>query len=93
MSFSFPQFDTPNPLAGGSSWVAVFDSYDQRNDDVYYVIIVRDGQREVARFMAQVGLWWAGNDWTGPGFVERLRKELEPIASSGRSNTSYRGSL
>lgn len=82
MAFTYPQFNEP-------TWSAKFDSYDQRNDDVYYIITLPDGKR----FMAQVSVAWAGDDWTTPEFTERLRKELERIAATGTTNTTHRGGV
>jgi hypothetical protein len=93
MSFSWPVFSDPVPLSGGRTWTAQFESYDQRNDDCYYAVTVHEGDRVIGRFMVQVGLWWAGNDWTGPEFVERLAKELGQVAATGHTNTTYTGSL
>lgn len=93
MAFTFPQFGEPIPVDVQRSWTASFDSYDQRNDDVYYVVTLHEAGREVGRFMVQVGLHWAGDDWTGPDFVERLRKEIHRAAATGKTNTSYTGSL
>jgi endonuclease YncB( thermonuclease family) len=93
MAFSFPQFREPMPIDTQRSWTATFDSYDQRNDDVYYVVTIREGGTDVARFMVQVGLYWAGNDWTGPGFIKRLHQELHKVAVTGKTNTSYTGTM
>lgn len=49
--------------------------------------------REAARFMVQVFPYWAGDDWSGPEFVERLRQELHKLAGAGRTNTSYTGAM
>ena len=92
MTFVFPRFDEPTAIDPRRSWTATFDSYDQRNDDAYYVVSVRQDTREVTRFVAQVWLHWAGDDWTGPEFVERLRREVHAVASTGRTNTPYLGS-
>ncbi len=89
MSFTWPEFMQPEPLGDGRSWTAKFDSYDQRNEDCYYVVTVAGG----APFMVKVPLYWAGDDWSGPGFVDRLRDELRSVARGGRSNTDYRGSV
>lgn len=82
MSFTYPQFNE-------ATWSARFDSYDQRNDDVYYVITLSDGKR----IMGQVTVAWAGDDWTTPEFTERLRRELASIAASGKSNTPHTGGI
>jgi hypothetical protein len=93
MAFAFPQFNAPVTIDAQRSWTATFDSYDQRNDDVYYLVTLREDGREVARFMVQVGLYWAGDDWTGPGFAGRLHDELHKVAVTGKTNTSYTGTV
>ena len=93
MAFTFPEFDQPTTIDAQRSWTARFESYDQRNDDVYYVVTLREDGREVARLFVQVGLHWAGDDWTGPGFVDRLHKEIHKVAATGRTNTSYSGAM
>ena len=91
MAFVFPTFNSPTAIDRQRAWTATLDSYDQRTDDVYYVVTVHAGAGDVTRFVAQVSLWWAGDDWTGPGFVERLRAEIHAVASTGRTNTPYTG--
>jgi hypothetical protein len=93
MDFAFPQFDQPAALDAQRAWTATFDSYDQRNDDVYYVVAIHEAEREVARFMVQVFLSWAGDDWTGPEFTEQLREELHRLAGHGKTNTAYAGAM
>ena len=93
MAFEFPQFHEPTPIDTQRSWVATFKSYDQRNDDVYYVVTLQEAGRDVASFMVQVGLYWAGNDWTGPDFIGRLREELHKVAATGKTNTGYTGPM
>jgi endonuclease YncB( thermonuclease family) len=93
MSFAFPQFQAPTAIDPQRSWTATYDSYDQRNDDVYYVVTVHEAGRDVARFMVQAGLYWAGDDWTGPGFVERLHEEIHKVAATGETNTSHTGTM
>jgi hypothetical protein len=89
----FPAFDEPTPIDEQRSWVATFESYDQRNDDVYYDVSVRVDGRETARFIAQVGLYWAGDDWTGPEFGDSIKQRIHHVAISGESNTTYTGSM
>ncbi len=91
MSFTFPEFSEPVALPQGGSWTAVFDSYDQRNEDAYYWITLHGGDAPVT-FMAQAPLYWAGDDWTTPEFRARLQSELALVAKGGRSNTGYTGS-
>lgn len=93
MAFAFPSFAEPVVIDAQRSWTAAFDSYDQRNDDAYYVVTVHDDGRAVASFMVQVGLSWAGDDWTGPEFLPRLRSELTRVAATGTTNTSYAGAM
>jgi hypothetical protein len=93
MAFTFPEFRQPVVIDAERSWTAVFESYDQRNDDVYYVVTVHQTGHESVSFMVQVGLSWAGDDWTGPGFVERLGKEIHQVAATGKTNTSYTGPM
>ena len=89
MSFTWPEF-IHQPLDGSRTWSAKFDSYDQRNEDCYYVITLYDGDRVVATFMAQAGTV-AGDDWTGPAFLDELRRRLAQVAATGQTNTTYRG--
>jgi hypothetical protein len=91
MTFSFPQFPEPAAIDARRSWTATFDSYDQRNDDAYYIVAAHLDAREVARFVVRVSLHWAGDDWTGPAFAERLRQETHPVAVTGATNTTYTG--
>jgi hypothetical protein len=93
MSFTFPEFSQPTPIDAQRAWTAVFDSYDQRNDDVYYLVTLREAGHEVGRFFVQVSVSWAGDDWTGPAFLDRLRNEIDRVARTGKTNTSYRGSM
>jgi hypothetical protein len=88
---SFPRFDEPVALDERRAWTAVFDSYDQRHDDVYYVLTVREQGREVARFMAQT--WVQGDDWTTTAFLDDLRDQLHQVAVTGATNTRYTGAM
>lgn len=86
MSFTWPQY-TNEPLDDGRMWSAKFDSYDQRNEDCYYVVTLSDG----TTFMAQVGTEFAGDDWNKPEVLNELRARIARIAATGKTNTSYRG--
>lgn len=90
---SQPDFSTPIAIDQQRSFTARFDSYDQRNDDIYYMISVQQSDRDPVSFMAQVGMYWAGDDWTSPAFVQRLQQELHTIAARGVSNTAYTGAM
>jgi hypothetical protein len=89
MSFQWPEFTVPNAIGGSRAWTARFDSYDQRNDDCYYLISVLDNGVETTRFMARIDLSWSQD--SGPEFVSRLRDEVRDAALRGRTNTDYRG--
>jgi hypothetical protein len=88
----FPTFDDPQRLSWRATWTAVLDSYDQRNDDLYYVVTRRDGGAEPVRFMARV---WARPDlpWDRPAFAEAVRQDLAQVAATGRTNTTYAGKM
>ena len=88
MSFGWPRFDEPVAIDEHRSWTATFESYNQRTDDVYYVITVAGG----GRFMAEVSpRSIGGDDWTGPEFEAELRERIHAAALRGRTNTEYRG--
>lgn len=91
MSFSWPQFPSPIPLGDGRSFTAVFDSYDQRNEECYYRVTLYTDDAS-STFMAQVGTEWAGDDWSTPEFSRQLLDGIRRVAASGRSNTGYAGS-
>jgi hypothetical protein len=91
MSFTWPEFTNPEALEGNRSWTARFDSYDQRNEDCYYMVTVSDAGRENGHFMVQVGTEFAGDDWTGPAFIDELRSRIASVAADGKTNTDYRG--
>jgi hypothetical protein len=92
VTFEWPRFDDPIPLDADRSWTATFDSYDQRNDDIYYVVTItgRDGSR--TRLVATTWPSWVGDDWTVPEFLPGLRRALHDVAARGESNTTYRPS-
>jgi hypothetical protein len=91
MSFSFPSFTVPIALDERSSFIALFDSYDQRHDDCYYRVTWLEGGQARAPFMVVIGLEWAGDDWSSPTFAARLQRELTRAAATGKPNTDYAG--
>lgn len=91
--FAFPAFAEPTALDVRRSWTAAFDSYDQRTDDAYYAVMLHEDGRAAAAFMARVDLSWAGEDWTGPGFADRLKRDLHDVALRGETNTTYAGKM
>ena len=93
MEFKWPSFSEPMVIDPSRSWTATFDSYDQRNDNCYYIVTLLESGRAPRRFMAQVDVGWAGDDWTSPGFAARLRERIGWVARDGESNTRYSGPL
>lgn len=85
----FPAFDEPQRLADGRRWTAVFDSYDQRLDNIYYVIAVIGLDGVAQRLVAQVSFF--GDDWSVPAFRETIERGLAEVAARGESNTAYLG--
>ena len=91
MDFSWPEFEHV-PLDGARTWSSAFDSYDQRHDDAYYVLTLREQGRETTRFMVCVGVADVKDDeWTSASFVARMKDRLHRLAASGTSNTDYTG--
>jgi len=86
---AFPQFDDPNALDDGRSWTARFESFDQRNDDVYYTIrIVADGKPTEL-----IGkLSYLGQDQDSDELRSTFAAQLHDIAAAGKTNTDYVGS-
>jgi hypothetical protein len=93
MPFSFPDFSEPVPIDTHRSWTASFDSYDQRNDHAYYLVALSEDGAEVASFIVQVWLTSAGDDWTESIFQPWLRDEIQRVVATGKSNTSYTGTM
>lgn len=93
MGFAWPCFAEPVAIDETRAWTAVFDSYDQRNDNGYYVVTLLEAGREPRRFMAQVDVGWAGEDWQAPAFASGLRSRIDWVARQGKANTAYPGPL
>ena len=93
MGFQWPQFDEQQPLDGQRSWNARFDSYDQYRENCYYYVRVYEGEVWVADFFVEIGTEFAGDDWSGPGFVNELRARIASVAATGKANTEYSGYL
>ena len=92
MTELIPRFDEPTPIDATRSWTAEFDSYDQRNDDAYYIVTTYAAARPTDRFMVQVFLYGI-EDWRTAEFVGTVRDALHRAAVAGRTNTDYRGPL
>jgi len=93
MDFEFPQFPERIVIDATRSWTATFDSYDQRKEDIYYLVTLYEGETRAARFFACVFPWWAGENWNTPDFAEKLKKAIHAVAETGKANTEYTGSL
>jgi hypothetical protein len=93
MEFAWPCFAEPVVIDSSRSWTAAFDSFDQRNDNCYYIVTLLASGMPPQRFMAQIDVGWAGDDWTIPEFAARLRERIGRVAREGISNTSYGGPL
>jgi len=93
MDFTWPHFAEPAAIDEKRSWTAVFDSYDQRNDNGYYVVTLLEAGREPRRFMAQIDVGWAGDNWQTPAFAAGLKSRIDWVARQGKANTAYTGPL
>lgn len=87
---TWPVFER-EPLDGDRAWSATFDSYDQRNDVVYYAIRLFAGPTEVAAFTVTVGMEVAPdiNNWMTPDFVPAVKAALAELAATGKTNTTH----
>ena len=85
MDSNWPDF-TDERLDAQRTWSARFDSYNQRTDDVYYRVTIKEGGSEGAPFMVEAGVAWLG-DLQGPQFVEKLRGQIRDLAAAGKANT------
>jgi len=90
MSFAFPQYDEPNALDDRRSWTARFESFDQRNEVIYYTLRLYEDGAMTSEFIGAVSYW--GPEWDGPDFRAIIERELTGIAVSGTTNTEYLGS-
>lgn len=93
MKTRWPQFLKPTRLSDGRAWTAVFDSFDQRNDDVYYYVTVVEEGRDPSGFFVQVSVPPEGEGSAGPALRSFLRAEINRLADDGCPNTDYNGSL
>lgn len=90
MPFTWPELTTHQPLDGGRSWTASFDSYDPYKENVYYVVRMFQGEVRIGELMVEVGTEWTGDDWTAPTFVPELLRRIGEVAVTGKTNTAYR---
>jgi hypothetical protein len=93
MASHFPEFPEPTLIDAQRSWTAVFESFDQRNDDIYYVVDIQENGYSVARFLAQVWLNPLNSAWDDPAFIRGVRREIHKVAVTGKTNTSYLGKM
>ncbi len=86
---AFPQFDQPEALDDGRSWTARFESFDQRNDDVYYTVqLIADGA--TSSFLAKLS--YLGQDQDSDALATDFAGQLRDVATTGKTNTDYVGS-
>ncbi|MBL9016078.1 MAG: hypothetical protein JNL83_17965 [Myxococcales bacterium] len=89
MAFTWPEFTVNQPLDGGRSWTAMFDSYDQYRENVYYLVRLFQGEVWIDEFMVEIGTEWTGDDWTVPTFLPELTRRISEVAATGKTNTPY----
>jgi nucleoside-specific outer membrane channel protein Tsx len=85
----WPQFSIPNSLKEGKSWTAVFDSYDQRNENCFYSITIHKKDTEPISFMGCLDYTWAVDGMSDAEIENGLRTRLAEVAQSGKTNTNY----
>jgi hypothetical protein len=85
----YPSFDEPEKLGGGRAWTARFASFNERLDDLYYVVTLHDAGGERS-FMAQL---YVLEDPRLPVYAESVRRDLRALAETGETNTTYTGSM
>ncbi len=88
----FPQFETPVPLSATETWVAEFESFDQRKDSVYYYVTVYGGAKGEKSFFIEVDLSLHYNSSDAERDSE-IQSRLQAGAKKGRANTKYEGSM
>jgi hypothetical protein len=93
MDFEFPEFSEPISIGPALAWTATFDSYDPRNEDVYYRVALHADAGAGSPFFVQIGLGWAEQKWESPSFRARLQEEISTVAATRKTNCDYRGSL
>lgn len=77
----WPEFTEPEALDDGRTWTARFDSWNERLDDLYYLVTAGD-----VTFMVQLYIWV---DFRLPVFRELIRRDLRIHATAGITNTTH----
>ena len=86
----WPEFPEAISLEGDRAWTARYDSWDERNDDVYYLVTIREAKSAPRRFMASISS--VGVDaLESSALLASVRDQLQRIATNGVANTSYKG--
>lgn len=89
MECGWPDFQEREALGDGRCFTAVFDSYDQYHEVVYYRVTLYEGEQVVAKIMACLDAGFSEPDPRASR--ERTLRDLCEVARTGRSNTSYTG--
>ncbi len=85
----WPEFSKPILLSNGYSWSAGFDSYNQRTDEVYYMVTLHAAGRDPISFMVCVDYAWATDNMSEEEIATGLRKLIAEVAATGKTNTRY----
>ncbi len=88
----FPQFENPVALSATRSWVAEFESFDQRKGSVYYFVTVYGGAKGEKSFFIEVDLSLHYNSSDAERDSE-IGSRLQAGAKKGHANTKYEGSM
>ena len=85
-----PNFIEKESIEAHLVWQALFESYYQRNQAVYYFIILERDNKPFKRFFVDVG--FTGIDYINNKITrQQLKNELIKHALKGRTNTNYTG--
>ncbi len=81
-----PQFPDMVRVDDEISWTAAFDSWDEYNNNAYYLLTVYKRGRESARFFVRL-------DYFGADDNASIQERLTSYARDENTNTDYRGSM
>jgi hypothetical protein len=89
MAFDWPEFLERVQIDEARGWTATFDSYRQYTEDCFYLVNLCEADGTQKRFIVQIPVGWAGDDWTGPSFEDYLRQAIGAAAAAGETNCEY----